>query len=96
MDELKPLSDFFTAIENDGRISLTHIGVYAAILQHWKAAGCPVPLRLFSYEIMRVAKISAHMTWHRTIRDLNDFGYLRYEPSFKRNERSKVYLLSGE
>jgi hypothetical protein len=36
MEALKPLSDFFSAIENDYRISITHIGIYAALLQYWK------------------------------------------------------------
>jgi hypothetical protein len=31
-------------------------------------------------------------TYYRTIKDLNDFGYLRYEPSYKRNQGSKIYL----
>ena len=28
MEMLKPLTDFFQAIENDCRISITHIGIY--------------------------------------------------------------------
>lgn len=31
MEKLKPLSDFFTAIENDYRISPMHIAIYAAL-----------------------------------------------------------------
>jgi hypothetical protein len=36
MEQLKALSDFFVAIENDPRISITHIGIYAALLQYWQ------------------------------------------------------------
>lgn len=36
MEPLKPLSDFFNAIAGDPRISITHIGIYAALLQYWK------------------------------------------------------------
>jgi hypothetical protein len=93
MEPIKPLSDFFNAIEKDARISITHIGIYAALLQYWQQNECANPLRAFSYEIMRIAKVSAQATYHKSIKDLHSFGYVRYEPSFKRNSRSKVYLL---
>lgn len=93
MEALNPLGRFFTAIRQDGRISITHIGVFAALLEAWLEAGGQNPLSAYSHEIMKVAKISAQRTYHRCIRDLHDFGYVRYEPSFKRNVRSKVFLL---
>ncbi len=93
MEALKPLSDFFLAIENDCRISITHIGVYAALLQYWKEQQYVNPLQVFSYEIMCKAKISASTTYHKCIRDLSDYGYIRYIPSFKRNQGSKIYIM---
>jgi hypothetical protein len=93
MENIKPLADFFRAIEKDVRISITHIGIYAALLQYWQVHDCENPVLAYSYEMMKVAKISAPATWHKCIRDLHAFGYIRYEPSFKRNQRSKVYLL---
>jgi len=92
MEALKPLSDFFTAIENDCRISITHIGIYAALLQYWSDHHFENPIHVFSYEIMRIAKISASTTYHKNIRDLSSYGYIRYEPSYKRNKGSKVYF----
>lgn len=92
MDALQPLSDFFAAIERDPRISVTHIGIYAALLQHWKTHACTDPVQAFSHQIMRIAKISAPATYHKCIRDLDAFGYIRYEPSFKRNQASKIYV----
>ncbi len=92
MEALKPLSDFFSAIENDYRISITHIGIYAALLQYWKEHQYANPVQVFSYEIMGIAKISASNTYHKCIRDLSNYGYIRYTPSFKRNQGSKVYF----
>ncbi len=93
MDTLQPLSDFFIAIEKDPRISITHIGIYAALLQYWKEHKYINPVQVFSYEIMHIAKISASATYHKSIRDLSDYGYIKYEPSFKRNQGSKVHFL---
>ena len=86
-----PISVFFEAIRNDGRISITHIGVYAALVQYWQENGFVNPIEAYSYEIMRLAQISAN-TYHKCIRDLHAYGYVHYEPSFKRNRRSRIRL----
>lgn len=96
MDFSKPLSDFFSAIENDPRISITHIGIYAALLQYWSEHHFENPVHVFSYDIMRIAKVSASTTFHKTIRELSEYGYIKYEPSFKRNKGSKVYFIPSE
>ena len=92
MEELKPLADFFTAIEKDGRISITHIGVYAALLQYRMEHGFANPIQVYSYEIMWIAKISAAATYHKCIKALSEYGYIRYMPSFKRNQASRIYF----
>ncbi|MFD2871943.1 hypothetical protein ACFS5N_05655 [Mucilaginibacter ximonensis] len=92
MEEQDLLADFFAAIENDARISITHIGIYSAVLRYWQLAGRANPFPAYSYQIIKIAKISAK-TYHKIIRDLSAYGYLRYEPSFKRNQASRVFLL---
>lgn len=93
MDLSKPFSEFFAAIASDPRISVTHIGVYAALLQFWKEHEYVNPVQAFSREIMPIAKISAKRTYHKTIRELSEYGYVKYQPSFKRNKGSRVFLL---
>lgn len=92
MEQLKPLSDFFSAIQQDGRISITHIGIYAALLQYRIDRGFINPIQVFSHEIMQLAKISAPITYHKCVRDLSDYGYIRYEPSYNRKKGSKIYF----
>lgn len=96
MDQLKPLSEFFNAISGDPRISITHIGIYAALLQYWSEHHFENPVHVFSYEIMKIAKISASTTYHKSIKDLNSYGYIRYEPSYKRNRGSKIFFNAVE
>ncbi|RKR82065.1 hypothetical protein BDD43_2232 [Mucilaginibacter gracilis] len=95
MERCQPLSVFFEAIGRDARICITHIGIYAALVQYWQASGFQNPLRAYAHELMPLAKISASTTYHRCIRDLHDFGYILYEPSYKRNVRSAIYLKTG-
>jgi hypothetical protein len=54
----KPLSGFFDAIQKDARISITHIGFYAAVLRYWELDGGENPFYLTKAQMMRVAKIS--------------------------------------
>jgi hypothetical protein len=96
MEQLKPLSEFFAAIENDPRISTTHIGIYAALLQYWKKHNYNNPVQAYSHDIMQLAKISARATYNKVIKDLSEFGYIKYEPSYKRNQGSKVYMFFPE
>ena len=94
MEQLKSLSEFFVAIEHDPRIGTTHIGIYAALLQYWKAHNFTNPIQVYSYEIMYLAKVSTRSTYSKVIKDLSECGYIKYQPSFKKNQGSKVYIYS--
>lgn len=96
MSELKPLSDFFAAIANDPCINTTHISLYMALLQFWYGHDCKNPVSIFSHEVMRLCKISGSATYHKCIKELSDYGYIRYIPSYYRNKRSLVYLMNAE
>ena len=94
MENLKPLYDFFTAIENDFRISSTHIAIFAALLQFKNSNGFTNPIEAYRHEITPIAKVLSAYTYHKCIRELNDYGYLRYEPSSKKTMKSRIYFLS--
>jgi len=93
MDQLNPLSEFFKAIEKDHRISITHIGIFAALLEFRTNAGYINPIKAYRYEIMKIAKITGPVTYHRCIKDLNEYGYINYLPKRNRNQRSTIYFL---
>ena len=92
MNQFKPLSDFFNAIAGDPRISITHIGIYAALLQYRIEKGFVNPIQVFSHEIMGIAKVSSAITYHKCVRELSEYGYIKYEPSFNRKKGSKIYF----
>lgn len=96
MESLEYLSDFFRAIESDARISVTHIGIYAALLQYRIKAGFINPIEVFSGEITGIAKISSAMTYYKCVRDLSDYGYIKYEPSFSHTKGSKIFFVERE
>jgi hypothetical protein len=93
MLEARRFLEFFAAASDDPRITGTHISLYMELLRHWKDHQYKCPFHLFSHSIIGTARILSSTTYHRTIRDLNDFGYIKYEPSFKRTQGSKIYIL---
>jgi hypothetical protein len=88
----EPLSRFFAAIAHDPRISFTHISLFAALVHYRQEHGFENPVQFFSHQLMRLAKISGTATYARIIRELDAYGYIRYEPSYKRNQGSKIYF----
>lgn len=69
-----------------------HIALFAALYQCWLQAGATGPVQAFSHEVMPLAKIYSSATYHRVLRELHAYGYVRYEPSFSRVRRSRIYL----
>jgi len=43
---------------------------------------------------MKVSKISAKATYHKCMKELNDYGYLQYKPSYNPFKGSIVYLFN--
>lgn len=41
---------------------------------------------------MTIAKLSAAKTYRKCVKELSEYGYLRYEPSLKKNQASRIYL----
>ena len=77
------------------RISITHIGIYAALLQYWQVHNFQNLIYAYRHEIMPIAKISGSATYYKVIKDLNNFGSIRYKPFYKRNQGSKIQFPLG-
>lgn len=86
------LKAFFRRVVHDPRIGMSHIALYGALHQRWEEAGGVDPVQVYSREVMPFAKIYGSATYHRALRELHAYGYLRYEPSFNRLRRSRIYL----
>ncbi len=63
-----------------------------ALWKNWADKGFVHPLRFFRTELLPVCKVSGSNTYYRALRDLNDYGYLNYIPSFSHYHGSLVYF----
>jgi len=92
MELFRPLAGFFEAIEDDVRITTTHISLYMALLQQWNINGGTNPIIISRVTLMKTAKISARYTYNKCMNNLQEFGYITYLPSSNPFISSMVYL----
>ncbi|HMH32909.1 MAG TPA: hypothetical protein VK543_07755 [Puia sp.] len=92
---LRPAIEFIIAIKQDARISPVHISLYLALL-YCQSEQCMNPIYIFSAQVMPLAKISGPATYHRTIRQLHEYGYIKYVPSYYHLLGSLVYFPKKE
>ena len=93
MEQVKELISFYSAIKSDPRIGTTHISLYMALFQFYNLNRLTNPILITRTAVMEVAKISGLATYHKCIKDLHEFGYIQYQPSYNPAISSQVYLL---
>jgi len=81
---------FFEKIHSDPKIGPFHIAVFSALYWAWLKNGKNNFLLVFSHEVMPIAKIGGRYTYQRTMKELAEYGYIRYTPSFNRFRGSKI------
>src|SRR6267142_2722147 len=96
VDYLRHLVRFLDRAAKDGRLGPVHVSMYISIFTFWNARQFKNPISISRGEVMRLSKISANATYHKCMKELNNYGYLRYEPSFSPKRKSLVYLLDFE
>ena len=80
-------------LQTDKRISVWHISLYLSFLLKWQANKCQNPIAFTRREMMEVAHIKSIATYHKCISQLQEFGYIQYDPSFNPFIGSSVRLL---
>ena len=86
------ISNFFSKAAGDARIGITHIGLYATLFQMLADQDFEQPIKAYGASVMQKAKISSSATYHKLVRDLADYGYILYKPSFYKGTASRIYL----
>lgn len=90
------LQSFLSAVEEDPRINKAHISLYVALWKKWKDSGRENSLSFFRYQLVGLCKISGRNTYYKTLRELHEYGYIKYEPSYDQYEGSLVYFILVE
>ncbi len=83
---------FMDIIQEDPRIGPSHISLYIAIVYSCRKQGSKMPIRIYRKDLMRRSKMRGKGTYHRCLRDLTEYGFIRYVPSNDSLKRSQIYL----
>jgi len=83
---------FMSNVKDDPRINTAHISLYVSLVTQWFVKGSESPLAIFSKEIMPICKISGTAAYHKSIRQLHEYGYIKYVPSYNHFLGSLVYF----
>ena len=96
MISIPEIDYFFSAIREDSRINPVHISLFMAIVQQWGKNNRQSPISVFSKELMQLAKISSIATYYRSMKQLHEYGYVKYKPSHNCYCRSLIYLAGSD
>ena len=92
MNYIKHLSGVFEIIDSDTRLTPFHISLYMALFRSWNLNFFHNPISISRDEMMRMSKIGSVNTYVKCLKELNNWNYIRYEPSYNKHKGSLVYL----
>lgn len=72
----------YVKLIQDERVSVWHISVYLAFVHLWIQGGSNNPIRVSRKIIMQLAHIKGIATYHKCIKELQKFGYIKYYPTY--------------
>jgi hypothetical protein len=96
MNYITHLTGFFERISIDERLNPTHISLYMALFQMWNMNRFTNPISISRSEIMRLSKIYSNATYHKCIRELHEYEYIQYLPSYNPFKGSLINLFIFE
>ena len=89
---IRQLSCAYELFAEDDRLSPWHISLYYALFHSWNLSKFNNPISINRAEMMRTSKIGSVNTYSKCIKQLDQWGYLKYEPSKSAMRGSKVHM----
>jgi len=89
--ELAAYGGLIRRMGKDQRVMATHVSLFTALFIQWQRSDFRSPFSVTRKDLMAYSKISSTATYHKCIRELDEYGYIRYEPSFHPGKGSLIY-----
>lgn len=93
MNYIKHLNAIFQQFALDSNLNPTHISLYMALFQFWNINRFPETFYINREEVMKMSKIGSKATYHRCLKNLNDWKYIHYLPSHNPYKGSQIKIL---
>lgn len=85
---------FYEVIAEDGKIGVSHISLYMALV--FQSKDGLQPFFITREEIMQLSKIKSRQTYNRCMNELKEYGYIGYTPSSDPFSGSVIVIKSLE
>ncbi|QIA09137.1 hypothetical protein [Draconibacterium halophilum] len=90
MNYIRQLRGFFEHLEEDANMTSQHISLYMALFNLWNLNRFREQFEINRLDVMAMARIGSKSTYSKCMKELNDWGYIRYSPGANRYQVSKV------
>lgn len=81
-------------MSEDNRLSPYHISMYHALFIIWNECGFDSELSINRNDVMKLSKIGNANTYTKVLKELTEFGYVVYKPSYNPLIGSKVTIIT--
>ncbi len=89
---IKHLNGVLDQFAKDNRLNPTHISLYVALFQLWNHNFFREEFHINREEVMDFSKIGSKSTYHKCIKQLSHWNYLRYIPSHNPFKGSRIKM----
>lgn len=87
------LSSYFKCVASDERLFPTHISLVMALFYFSSGEQPALPFQVSRPKLMRFSRIRSIATYHKNIKDLTDYGYIEYKPSWHPQRGTQIRLI---
>jgi len=94
MDKPQKLITFIQRLACDIRLKPTHLSLSLALCHAWVTGDFQNIFQVSRSKLMAASRIQSRATYHKIMKDLQAFGYLKYIPSYHPTRASSVALLT--
>lgn len=91
IEQLSSYTKQVRRMAKDQRLMVTHISLFTAMFVAWQQNGYTSPFPITRKGLMAFSRIASVATYHKCIRELDELGYIRYQPSFNPKTGSLIY-----
>jgi hypothetical protein len=85
--------EYLAHVTNDPRMTVWHMALLLAIIQLAYAQGVDKTVRVSRSKLMKKSLIRTIPTFHKYFKNLQDFGYIKYTPSYHPGFKSIVEFI---
>lgn len=94
MNYIRHLNGFFMRMSGDQRMTSLHISLYMALFQVWNLNRFQNSFTIVRDEMMQLSRIGSVNTYARCVKQLQEWGYIRYVPASNMYVGSQVTCIS--